>query len=75
MCSCVSPGWSCRTAVSPTRVGNPASPGTATPSNTQPTRQSHSHVRARALEDKSQSPLVSSSQLLSSEEEDTWRSS
>ena len=46
MCSCVSPGWSGPTAVSPTRVGSPASPGTAAPSNTQPTRQSHSQVRA-----------------------------
>ena len=46
MCSCVSPGWSGPTAVSPTRVGSPAAPGTATPSNTQPTRQSHSQVRA-----------------------------
>ena len=30
----------------PPRVGSPASPGTAAPSNTQPTRQSHSQVRA-----------------------------
>ena len=46
MCSCVSPGRSGPTAVPPSRVGSPASPGTATPSHTQPTRQSHSQVRA-----------------------------
>lgn len=46
MCSCVSPGRSSPTAVSPTRVGSPPSPGTAAPSNTLPTRQSHSQVRA-----------------------------
>ena len=46
MCSCVSPGRSGPTAVSPTRVGSPPSPGTAAPSNTQSTRQSHSQVRA-----------------------------
>lgn len=46
MCSCVSPGRSGPTAVSPTRVGSPPSPGTAAPSNTLPTRQSHSQVRA-----------------------------
>ena len=46
MCSCVSPGWSGPTAVSPTRVGSPASPGRAAPSKNQPTRKSHSHVRA-----------------------------
>ena len=46
MCSCVSPGWSGPTAVSPTRVGCPASLETVAPSNTQPTRQGHSHDRA-----------------------------
>ena len=46
VCSCVSPGWSGPTAVSPTRVGCPASLETVAPSNTQPTRQGHSHDRA-----------------------------
>ena len=46
MCSCVSPGRSGPTAVSPTRVGSPPSLGTAAPSNTLPTSQSHSQVRA-----------------------------